>query len=589
MRCYYEILNVPRDASESDIKTAYKKLALKWHPDKNLENTENAKEQFQFVQQAYEVLSDRQERAWYDNHREQILRGANSEFKDDSLNVYQYFTTSCFKGYMDDEKGFYTVYRKVFEEISKEDMEFMEHEEYLEIPTFGNSQSDYEEIVGPFYSYWSSYTTKKSYVWLDPYDIKEIRDRRLFKHIEKENKKVRLKAKKERNEEVRSLVSFVKKRDKRVQAYLKKHEEKIKENRKKQKDISFQKRLERKKEIDSADQQAEWSKFDHLHSELEEIEKQLAKDFGEELSNSECGEESEGEPENLYCITCNKVFKTPKALANHELSRKHKENVEILRQYMLNENDMNEVVEKNSEGENKEYGKKHDEKQKTKNEAFSDELSGVDHELSDVEQEMSDANQTSNESDLEKHKKEKKKNKKKKNVIKLHIKRESDFLLYETRDIITKQNETIHKSTEEKSNEDEIGNKNMSSSADVSLIKDSDKKLDRNSDEITNILSKSLDIMEESDRGTKEHLPKFKDADNKLKVKKNKQKSAKKTVKCDTSINAEFDTDHCCVMCKANFPSKNKLFDHLKKTGHSVYLPKNENIKENKKKKSKEK
>lgn len=43
---------------------AYRKLALKYHPDKNLDNIEAAKEQFLLVQQAYDVLSDAQERAW---------------------------------------------------------------------------------------------------------------------------------------------------------------------------------------------------------------------------------------------------------------------------------------------------------------------------------------------------------------------------------------------------------------------------------------------------------------------------------------------------------------------------------------------
>lgn len=44
---------------------AYRKLALKFHPDKNLDNIDIAKEQFLLVQQAYDVLSDPHERAWY--------------------------------------------------------------------------------------------------------------------------------------------------------------------------------------------------------------------------------------------------------------------------------------------------------------------------------------------------------------------------------------------------------------------------------------------------------------------------------------------------------------------------------------------
>lgn len=173
MKCHYEILELSRDADDGEIKSAYRKLALKWHPDKNLDNPDFAKEQFQIVQQAYEVLSDRQERAWYDAHRDQILRGANSEFQDKSLDVFQYFTTTCFKGFSDDEESFYSVYRKVFEHIGKEDIEFMdEKEEFCEIPCFGYSGSD-SDSVKAFYDYWMSYSTKKSYSWLDPYDIRE--------------------------------------------------------------------------------------------------------------------------------------------------------------------------------------------------------------------------------------------------------------------------------------------------------------------------------------------------------------------------------------------------------------------------------
>lgn len=63
-KCHYEILNVSRDADDATIKAAYRKLALRWHPDKNPDNSEIAKTKFQTLQQAYEVLSDQQERAW---------------------------------------------------------------------------------------------------------------------------------------------------------------------------------------------------------------------------------------------------------------------------------------------------------------------------------------------------------------------------------------------------------------------------------------------------------------------------------------------------------------------------------------------
>ena len=75
MKCHYAVLGVSEDASEDELKKAYRKLALKHHPDKNPDNLEEAHKVFQVIQAAYDVLSDPQERAWYDKHRDQILMG----------------------------------------------------------------------------------------------------------------------------------------------------------------------------------------------------------------------------------------------------------------------------------------------------------------------------------------------------------------------------------------------------------------------------------------------------------------------------------------------------------------------------------
>ncbi len=65
-RDYYEILGVPKTASEAELKKAYRRQALKWHPDRHQDNKEVAEKRFKEINEAYEVLSDPQKRAAYD-------------------------------------------------------------------------------------------------------------------------------------------------------------------------------------------------------------------------------------------------------------------------------------------------------------------------------------------------------------------------------------------------------------------------------------------------------------------------------------------------------------------------------------------
>ncbi|MFQ6627404.1 hypothetical protein Gotur_004619 [Gossypium turneri] len=83
--CYYTILGIRKDASFSDIRAAYRKLALKWHPDRYVTNPAvagEAKLRFQQIQEAYSVLSNGSKRSMYDASLYDPLEDDDQDFCD---------------------------------------------------------------------------------------------------------------------------------------------------------------------------------------------------------------------------------------------------------------------------------------------------------------------------------------------------------------------------------------------------------------------------------------------------------------------------------------------------------------------------
>ncbi|XP_053685085.1 dnaJ homolog subfamily B member 6-B isoform X2 [Sabethes cyaneus] len=76
---YYKVLDVGRSATDAEIKKAYKKLALRWHPDKNPDNPEESNRRFKEISEAYEVLSDEKKRRIYDQYGKEGLMSNGSD------------------------------------------------------------------------------------------------------------------------------------------------------------------------------------------------------------------------------------------------------------------------------------------------------------------------------------------------------------------------------------------------------------------------------------------------------------------------------------------------------------------------------
>jgi len=87
---YYEILGVPKNFTDEEIRKAYRKQALKYHPDKN-PGSKEAEQKFKEAAEAYEVLSDKQKRAAYDAHGEEALRNMGFEGFRSTEDIFSHF------------------------------------------------------------------------------------------------------------------------------------------------------------------------------------------------------------------------------------------------------------------------------------------------------------------------------------------------------------------------------------------------------------------------------------------------------------------------------------------------------------------
>ena len=325
----------PKSSLQADtrtrIKKAYRKKALELHPDRNYGNVEAATQQFADVQSAYEVLSDPQEKAWYDSHRDAILRdeddvsGEHYEHNvritttDDIMRMFTSFHGKF--DFTDSDTGFYTVLRRTFDTLAREEELACEWEglDPITYPSFGHADDAYEDIVRPFYAAWNGFATKKSFSWEDVYRCSEAPDRRVRRMMEKENKRFREEGIREFNEAVRSLIAVVKKRDPRFK-------------------LNTQSESERQKLLrnTAAAQAARSRAANQAKQALQEAVPGWTK--SSEIQEPEITDESEeAAQEHFECIVCKKGFKSEKQYEVHEKSRKHVRAVHHLKRQMQQE------------------------------------------------------------------------------------------------------------------------------------------------------------------------------------------------------------------------------------------------------------
>ena len=315
------------------IKKAYRKKALELHPDRNYGNVEETTKLFAEVQSAYEVLADPQERAWYDSHRSAILRGADEDAgehyehnvpvttSDDIMRMFARFNGRA--DFTDSANGFFSVLRDTFDTLAKEETIACEWAglEPIDYPSFGHSISKYEDVVRPFYTIWNGFSTKKTFSWKEVYRLTDAPDRRVRRLMEKENKRLRDEGIREFNETVRSLVQFVRKRDPRYVP-------------------NTQTEADRQRIIrDAASAQAARSRAANQANAAKGAFVPICAHSDDPIEEEMSGEDTDEEPEEQFeCIVCRKTFKSEKQFEAHERSKKHLKAVQQLQKEMRSEN-----------------------------------------------------------------------------------------------------------------------------------------------------------------------------------------------------------------------------------------------------------
>ncbi|KAG8940229.1 hypothetical protein FRC04_005474 [Tulasnella sp. 424] len=251
--------------------------------------------------------------------------------------IMRFMDASIWKAMDDSDSGFFTIYRNLFTRLAYEENNFNEHP--VDYPSFGTSSWTWTgsgshpdsrsppEAARKFYNAWLSFSTAKDFVWKELWNVGEAPDRRVRRIMEQDNKKARDDARREYNDVVRALVQFVRKRDPRYKA----HVESVK-----QAGTSIGAGRSRAVKGNKGSAKATEADFTFVEQAWQQASPNAALE-SEWGIDEQWGAEGE-EDEEIECVVCQKTFKSEKAWANHEQSRKHLKEVEQLKWRLRKEN-----------------------------------------------------------------------------------------------------------------------------------------------------------------------------------------------------------------------------------------------------------
>lgn len=247
------------NATEDDIRRAYRKMVLKHHPDKRKakgEEVNTEDDYFTCITRAYEILGNPKSRRSYDS--------VDPEF-DDSLP-----TTS------EIEKDFFKAFDKYFKLNAR-------WSEKRNVPCIGDDEST-RDHVEHFYNFWYDFESWREYSYLDEEDKEKGQDREERRWIEKQNKAIRIKRKKEEMSRIRALVDLAYNNDPRIQKFKNEEKQRKLAAKRAKMDAAQAQKAEEERMLREAQlakekaEQAEQKRIEQIRLEREQQKKALKKE-----------------------------------------------------------------------------------------------------------------------------------------------------------------------------------------------------------------------------------------------------------------------------------------------------------------------